>query len=71
VEEDARVKGRDRHRIHLTPGITGPWQVKGPLNTPLSEMAMLDYRYASDWSIWRDLDILAQTVFRVLDRGGH
>lgn len=70
-DEDARVKGRDRHRIHLTPGITGPWQVKGPLNTPLAEMAMLDYRYASDWSIWRDLDILAQTVFRVLSRGGH
>ena len=71
VEEDARVKGRDRHRVNLVPGITGPWQVKGPLSTPLSEMAMLDYRYASNWSIWTDFDILIQTVLRVLDRGGH
>jgi exopolysaccharide biosynthesis polyprenyl glycosylphosphotransferase len=71
VEEDARVKGRDRHRINLVPGITGPWQVKGPMHTALSEMAMLDYRYASDWSIWTDLDILVQTALRVVDRGGH
>jgi exopolysaccharide biosynthesis polyprenyl glycosylphosphotransferase len=71
AEEDARVQGRDRHRVHLTPGITGPWQVKGPMSTALSEMAMLDYRYASDWSIWTDLDIILQTVLRVIGRAGH
>jgi exopolysaccharide biosynthesis polyprenyl glycosylphosphotransferase len=70
-EEDARVIGRDRHRVRLTPGMTGPWQVRGPMNTPLAEMAMLDYRYASNWSIWSDLDILLQTAMRVLRRNGH
>jgi lipopolysaccharide/colanic/teichoic acid biosynthesis glycosyltransferase len=34
-------------------------------------MAMLDYRYASNWSIWTDLDILLQTSVRMLRRSGH
>jgi len=57
-------------RLQLTPGITGPWQVQGPLKTPLTEMAKLDYRYVSHWSLWRDVDFLVMTALRVLDRGG-
>jgi exopolysaccharide biosynthesis polyprenyl glycosylphosphotransferase len=71
AEEDARVMGHDRQRVRLTPGMTGPWQVKGPMSTALSEMAMLDYHYASAWSIWTDVDILLQTAVRVLSRSGH
>jgi exopolysaccharide biosynthesis polyprenyl glycosylphosphotransferase len=71
TDEDAGVMGHDRQRIRLTPGMTGPWQVKGPMRTALSEMAMLDYRYASNWSIWTDLDILLQTSVRMLRRSGH
>jgi exopolysaccharide biosynthesis polyprenyl glycosylphosphotransferase len=70
AEEAARFTGRDRHRLALTPGMTGPWQIRGPLAVPLSEMAMLDYSYASDWSIWKDLDILVETVMHVCGRGG-
>ena len=29
VDEDAQVLGLDRSRLHLTPGMTGPWQVMG------------------------------------------
>src|SRR4029078_5844894 len=29
VDEDALVIGLDRSRLHLTPGMTGPWQVLG------------------------------------------
>ena len=29
VDEDAQVLGLDRSRLHLTPGMTGPWQVLG------------------------------------------
>jgi lipopolysaccharide/colanic/teichoic acid biosynthesis glycosyltransferase len=71
AEEDSLFTGRDRHRLRLTPGMTGPWQVKGPMNAPISEMAMLDYRYASNWSIWQDVDILLKTALRVVDRAGH
>ncbi len=70
AEEDDMVAGGDRVRLSLTPGITGPWQVCGPLTTPLSEMVKLDYLYISNWSLWRDVDILIKTALRVVDRGG-
>jgi exopolysaccharide biosynthesis polyprenyl glycosylphosphotransferase len=70
-EEDQQLAGGDRYRLKLTPGMTGPWQVRGPINTPLSEMAKLDYLYISNWSLWQDIDILLQTATRVIARGGH
>ncbi|MGO9752462.1 MAG: exopolysaccharide biosynthesis polyprenyl glycosylphosphotransferase [Solirubrobacteraceae bacterium] len=71
AEEDGQIAGADRIRLSLTPGITGPWQICGPMTTPLSEMVKLDYLYISGWSLWRDVDILLKTAVRVLDRGGH
>ncbi len=71
AEEDIQIAGGDRIRLSLTPGITGPWQVCGPMTTPLSEMVKLDYLYISNWSLWRDVDILLKTTARVLTRGGH
>lgn len=70
-EEDRLLGGSDRHRLRLTPGMTGPWQVRGPMTTPLPEMAKLDYLYVSNWSLWTDIDILLRTAVRVLERGGH
>ena len=29
MEDDSRIEGWDRRRLHLTPGMTGPWQVTG------------------------------------------
>ncbi len=69
--EDALLEGYDRHRSRLTPGMTGPWQLRGPMNASLSELAKLDYMYASNWSIWADIDILLTTAARVLSRHGH
>jgi exopolysaccharide biosynthesis polyprenyl glycosylphosphotransferase len=69
--EDALLTGYDRHRSRLTPGMTGPWQLRGPLDASLSELAKFDYTYASNWSIWADIDILLGTVARVFSRGGH
>ena len=71
VEEDEQITGADRSRLRLTPGITGPWQIRGPMSTPLSEMAKLDYLYISNWSLWQDFDILLKTALRVIDRAGH
>lgn len=69
--EDALLTGYDRHRSRLMPGMTGPWQLRGPLNASLSELARLDYLYASNWSIWADIDILLGTAARVVNRRGH
>jgi len=69
--EDALLRGYDRHRSKLMPGMTGPWQLRGPLDASLPELAKLDYMYASSWTIWADIDILAGTAARVLTRRGH
>ncbi len=69
-EEDARICGWDRHRLHLTPGMTGPWQVLGSSRIPLDEMVKLDYLYVANWSLWGDTKLLLRTVAFVLGRQG-
>jgi exopolysaccharide biosynthesis polyprenyl glycosylphosphotransferase len=71
AHEDSLLKGYDRHRSKLIPGMTGPWQLRGPLDASLPELAKLDYMYASDWTIWADVDILLSTAVRVFRRGGR
>src|SRR5450755_248380 len=65
VEEDEQIIGLDRRRLHLTPGITGPWQILGSSAAPINEMAKLDYLYIANWSLWEDVRILGQTLFLV------
>jgi exopolysaccharide biosynthesis polyprenyl glycosylphosphotransferase len=70
VDEDARVEGLDRGRLHLTPGMTGHWQVLGSTRIPMHEMVGIDYLYVANWSLWSDVKILLRTVPHVLSRGG-
>ena len=69
TDEDARVRGLDRSRLYLTPGMTGPWQVLGA-RVPMQEMVGIDYLYVANWSLWLDLKLLLRTVRHVL-RGGN
>jgi exopolysaccharide biosynthesis polyprenyl glycosylphosphotransferase len=70
LEDDSRVEGWYRRRLHLTPGMTGRWQVLGSARIPLHEMVKLDYLYVGNWSLWGDVKILARTVgFVVRGRG--
>jgi exopolysaccharide biosynthesis polyprenyl glycosylphosphotransferase len=68
TDEDARVLGLDRSRLHLTPGMTGPWQVLG-MRVPMQEMVGLDYLYVASWSLWLDVKLLVRTARHVLLRG--
>jgi exopolysaccharide biosynthesis polyprenyl glycosylphosphotransferase len=68
--EDELVEGRHRDRLHLAPGITGPWQVLGPARPPLSEMVKTDYLYAVNWSIWTDIKLILRTASHVAARRG-
>jgi len=68
TDEDARVVGLDRSRLHLTPGMTGPWQVLGS-RVPMQEMVGLDYLYVANWSLWADVKLLMRTVRHVARRG--
>jgi lipopolysaccharide/colanic/teichoic acid biosynthesis glycosyltransferase len=68
TDEDAQVIGLDRSRLHLTPGMTGPWQVLGR-RVPMQEMVGIDYLYVSTWSLWADVKLLLRTGRHVLRRG--
>jgi lipopolysaccharide/colanic/teichoic acid biosynthesis glycosyltransferase len=68
VDEDAKVVGLDRSRLHLTPGMTGPWQVLDS-RVSLDQMVAIDYRYIAGWSMWLDLKIMVRTVRHVARRG--
>ena len=70
VEDDSRIQGWDRRRLHLTPGMTGPWQVLGSARIPLHEMVKLDYLYVATWSLWGDVKILLRTLGCVVRRQG-
>jgi exopolysaccharide biosynthesis polyprenyl glycosylphosphotransferase len=70
LDEDQRIEGWHRRRLHLTPGMTGSWQVLGSARLPLHEMVALDYLYIVNWSLWQDVQILIRTVGFVLRRRG-
>jgi exopolysaccharide biosynthesis polyprenyl glycosylphosphotransferase len=70
VDEDAKVRGLDRHRLHLTPGMTGHWQILGSARIPMQEMVGIDYLYVANWSLWTDVKILLRTIPYVLASRG-
>jgi exopolysaccharide biosynthesis polyprenyl glycosylphosphotransferase len=68
IEEDCQISGLHRGRLHLTPGMTGPWQLLRS-RVPLQEMVEIDYLYVASWSIWQDVKIMLRTVGHVARRG--
>ena len=70
-DDDQRVQGWDRRRLHVPPGMTGHWQILGSSRVPLGEMVKIDYLYGANWSLWGDLKILLRTVPHVLARRGQ
>jgi exopolysaccharide biosynthesis polyprenyl glycosylphosphotransferase len=70
-DDDERVQGWDRRRLHVPPGMTGPWQILGSSRVPLGEMVKIDYLYGANWSLWGDVKILLRTAPYVLARRGQ
>jgi exopolysaccharide biosynthesis polyprenyl glycosylphosphotransferase len=59
----------DRHRVPA--GVTGWAQVHGLRgDTSIKDRAVFDNEYVENWSLWRDLVILARTVGTVVSGGG-
>ena len=50
-----------RRVLEIKPGITGLWQIKGRSRVRFDDMVRLDLQYVRTWSLWLDLQILAQT----------
>jgi lipopolysaccharide/colanic/teichoic acid biosynthesis glycosyltransferase len=70
-EEDAQIHGAFRCRTEVRPGMTGPWQVAGASQVPISEMMELDRDYVENWSAWRDVSLIARTIPHVVLGRGH
>jgi exopolysaccharide biosynthesis polyprenyl glycosylphosphotransferase len=49
-------------RLHVTPGITGLWQVEARKDPSFENYINLDAQYVDNWSMWLDLKILLKTV---------
>jgi exopolysaccharide biosynthesis polyprenyl glycosylphosphotransferase len=59
-----------RRRFSVPPGITCLWQIRGRSSLPFEQWMELDMEYIDKWSIWLDLQILAQTIPAVLKGSG-
>jgi exopolysaccharide biosynthesis polyprenyl glycosylphosphotransferase len=69
--EDKAITGYDRRRLHLTPGMTGHWQIMGSSRVPMHEMVKIDYLYVTTWSLFQDFKILVRTIPYMLARRGQ
>ncbi len=49
-------------RLKAVPGLTGLWQVSGRSSVSFDDMVRLDIDYISNWSLWKDIVILLQTI---------
>jgi exopolysaccharide biosynthesis polyprenyl glycosylphosphotransferase len=60
-------------RFDVKPGITGPWQVAGRNQiTDFEQIVALETRYIREWSLWKDIELLVQTIWVVMRmRGAH
>jgi exopolysaccharide biosynthesis polyprenyl glycosylphosphotransferase len=67
LEEDAMLVGYHRRRLHLKPGLTGPWQVLGSpdVRVGMEDMATIDYLYSVNWSLWADVQVILRTIVHV------
>jgi lipopolysaccharide/colanic/teichoic acid biosynthesis glycosyltransferase len=59
-----------RDRLRVQPGITGLWQVSGRSTSSFDDYSRHDLYYVDNWSMARDLEILARTVPAVLAQRG-
>nr|WP_311765121.1 sugar transferase [Streptomyces zingiberis] len=57
-------------RLAVKPGLTGLWQISGRSDLSWDESVALDLRYADNWSVRGDLDLLARTFRAVVDGRG-
>ena len=59
-------------RLHVLPGVTGPWQVSGRSEVDYERMVQLDLDYVKNWSPIRDIGIICKTfVVVILGKGAY
>lgn len=66
LSEQAAIRGWQRRRLTMKPGMTCLWQVSGRSDTDFVDWMLLDLKYIQDWSLWLDLVVLLKTIPVVL-----
>ncbi|HKP63001.1 MAG TPA: sugar transferase [Polyangiales bacterium] len=66
LSEQAQIRGWQRRRLTMKPGLTCLWQVSGRSDVDFVDWMLLDLKYVNEWSLWLDLLILLKTVPVVL-----
>jgi exopolysaccharide biosynthesis polyprenyl glycosylphosphotransferase len=66
VREHEQIRGWQRRRLSMKPGITGLWQVSGRSDVDFESWMLLDLKYVDDWNLWLDVQILLKTIPTVL-----
>ena len=65
-----KVKGIQRKRFSVKPGITCLWQISGRSDLPFEKWLELDLEYIENWSLFLDFKILFKTIPVVLSAKG-
>ena len=60
------IRGAQRRRLAMRPGITGLWQVSGRSMVNFDAWMRMDLRYVDEWTLALDLKILLRTIPVVL-----
>lgn len=68
-EERQRFERWLPNLLTVKPGLTGPWAVQEPAASLDDEMAM-NLFYIRNYTIWRDLEIAARSIFKLVSRRG-
>ena len=58
------------HRLSVTPGLTGLWQVSGRAKLSFEDSIKLDLHYIDRQSLWTNLVILLRTIPAVVTAHG-
>lgn len=61
-----RYSDRERQRLIVKPGMTGPMQVSGRANLDISMRLQLELDYIEHYSLWKDFVLLARTIPAVI-----
>lgn len=64
-------KERAKTILSVKPGITGRWQVSERNECTLLERAIIEERYALEWSLFEDLQIVFKTIPVMISRKGN
>jgi exopolysaccharide biosynthesis polyprenyl glycosylphosphotransferase len=70
VYEAIRIKGAQRRRLAMRPGMTGLWQVSGRNAIDFDDWMQMDLFYVDRWSLGLDVRILLRTIPAVLRAQG-